>query len=301
MPVQNLTTTDAFVVVDIPDVPAAGIVRCARKILTAGAVDLARSATYTYASFGHRVSGASAGINAEGDAVAPAVAAFVAELLPAADAGTLFLTASKGVTDADLAELTAAATKGAAVPDTAAAHIAGVVAATRWSLGGLDGKKVAIEGDAPAELAASLTAAGAEVVSIDGADAKPWLVWGAKVDALLPGSKIGTLTHQGAPMVKASAIVPWGSIPITTKAFAMLRRAGVQVLPDFITAGGGLLAGLEQGDPDAIVAGVASRITGALADLEGHPEGPFIAACLRAEAALAEWTDVKLFGRPLAS
>lgn len=302
MPVQKLSSTDAFVVVDIPDAPAAGVVRCARKILTSSATDLARTATYTFATFGHQVSGASAGINAEGDAIEAAKAAFVSELTPQAADGRLLLTAAKGVTDDDLAPLVAAATEGTTVVSPAPAHVAGVVAATRWALGGLDGKKVAIEGvDAtPDGLEAALRDAGAEVVEVPGADKKPWMIWGAEVDALLAGSKLGTLTHQGAPMVKASAVVPWGAIPVTTKAFAILRRAGITVIPDFISNAGSLLAGFEQGDPADVAARIADQVTAALESVGGHDEGAFVGACLAAEAHLATWTDVKLFGRPLA-
>ncbi|MEZ5379392.1 MAG: hypothetical protein R2733_23025 [Acidimicrobiales bacterium] len=303
MPVQNLTSTDAFVVVDIPDVPAAGVVRCARKILTSSATDLARTATYTFATFGHQVSGASAGINAEGDDVAPAIANFVEELTPAASEGRLLLGAAKGVTDADLAPLVSAATQGKSLVASAAIHAAGVVAAASWALGGLDGKRVAIEGadDAPAELAAALTGAGAEVVTVDGVDKKPWMIWGADVDAILAGSKLGALTHQGAPMVKSKAIVPWGAIPVTTKAYAMLRRAGVTVVPDFISNAGSLLAGFEEGDDAAVASSIADQISAALDATAGHADGTFVAACLQAEAHLATWTDVKLFGRPLAA
>ncbi len=302
MPVQNLTSTDAFVVVDIPDVPAAGVVRCARKILTSSATDLARTATYTFATFGHQVSGASAGINAEGDAIPAAKEAFVTELTPAAAEGRLLLSAAKGVTGAELAPLVEAATEGKPVISSAKAHAAGVVAATSWALGGIDGKRVAIEGadSAPEELTAALTAAGAEVVSVDGADKKPWMIWGADVDALLAGSKLGTLSHQGAPMVKAKAIVPWGAIPVTTKAYAMLTRAGVTVVPDFISAAGTLLAGFEEGDEEAVAKIIADQVTAALESTAGHDDGTFVAACLQAEANLATWTDVKLFGRPLA-
>ncbi len=302
MPVQNLTSTDAFVVVDIPDVPAAGVVRCARKILTSSATDLARTATYTFVTFGHQVSGASAGINAEGDAVAGAKAAFVEELTPAAADGRLLLSAAKGVTDDDLAPLVAAATEGKAVISSASAHAAGVVAATGWALGGLDGKRVAIEGgvDAPDALTEALTAAGVEVIEVPGVDKKPWMIWGADVDAVLAGSKLGALTHQGAPMVKAKAVVPWGAIPVTTKAFAMLRRAGVVMVPDFISNAGSLLAGFEEGDDAAVAVSIASQVTAALDATSSSADGPFVAACRQAEANLASWTDVKLFGRPLA-
>ena len=82
--VTKLTSTDAFYVVDLPDAPVAtGVVRWAKKILLGGAEDLARSLTYSYAVLGQQVSGASAGINAEPDGRAEAIAHFVTEVSPA--------------------------------------------------------------------------------------------------------------------------------------------------------------------------------------------------------------------------
>ena len=51
MAVRKLESTDGFVVVDFPDAPAAGPIRRARKILESSATDLARSASYTFASY----------------------------------------------------------------------------------------------------------------------------------------------------------------------------------------------------------------------------------------------------------
>ena len=42
---RKLSSTNAFVVTDLVDVPSFGIVRCAKKILQGGAKDLARSMT----------------------------------------------------------------------------------------------------------------------------------------------------------------------------------------------------------------------------------------------------------------
>ena len=61
---RKLSSTNAFVVTDLIDVPSFGIVRCAKKILQGGAKDLARSMTYTFASFDMQRGGASGGINA---------------------------------------------------------------------------------------------------------------------------------------------------------------------------------------------------------------------------------------------
>lgn len=307
MTVRKLTSTDAFVVVDIPDAPASGVVRSARKILQGGAKDLARSASYSFAAFEMQRSGASAGINAEGDAVAEAIGAFAEELSPAAEAGELHLDPAKGVDPTLLAPLADAASRSDAAPNTAADPVdttaAGVVAATSWALGGLDGRSVAIEGSGPVPtaIAAQITSAGGTIVEVDGVKEKPWMIWGAEADAVLAGSKAGTLTHQGAPFVKAKAIVPWGPIPVTAKAFAMLGRADVQVLPDFVAAAGGLLSGYLDGDADAVRTAVVERVAAVLTDGANHEAGVLLGCCHKAEAFLQSWTETPLFGRPLAS
>ena len=305
MPLQKLTSTDAFVVVDIADAPATGPVRMGRKILQSSAKDFARSATYTFAAFKMQRSGASGGINAEGDATDTAVANFVEELSEVVDGGGLHLDPAKGLTASEFAPLAALDSRNSAGTEPAV-QASSAAAAAAWALGGsLEGKKLAIEGNpndaVPAALANALSAAGATLVSPEGVADKPWMIWGAEVDAICAGSKLGVLTHQGAGMVKASAIVPWGPSPVTTKAFAELRRNGVNVLPDFISASGSLVGGYFDGDTENVSAQVADQVSGMLEALSGHNDGVLLAACYQAEEFLKSWTDAKLFGRPLAA
>ncbi len=308
MALSNLSSTDAFVITDIDDVPATGVVRRGKKILQSSAQDLARSATYSFAAFGIQRSGASAGINAEGDDQGPAASAFVAELLPRAAAG-LHLDPGKGMVKTDLAELTAAANRHP-FAGSRAVTAQGVVASVKWACDGeLGGRTAAVEGLGLSPLAdlvaAALSDAGATIVTPEGVDKKPWLLWAADVDVLLCGLKPGTLTHQGAPMVKAKAVVPWGPLPVTTKAFVMMRRQGTVVLPDFVAASAGLIAEYlpnAQGQDGAQLSALASAATtDVLAECAGHPEGVFIGACERAESYLTTWTDFRPFGRPLAA
>lgn len=304
MNVQNLTTTDGFVVFDLPDAPASGVVRRARKILESSASDLARSATYTFAAFGMERSGASAGVNAEGDAIDGAVEAFITELLPDVEAGKLNLEAGKGLERDQLAPLRDADSAG---PLSGSNELlaAGVVAATAWAVGGdLGGKTVAIEGhhQAPVELHGALTRAGATVVDVSGVDDKPWLVWGAEVDAILAGSKPGTLTHKGTEFITAKAIVPWGPIPTTTKAFAQLRQGGeVVVVPDFVSTAGHLVGGFLDGDEGSVTAAVVQRVVDVLEEAGSHADGVLLGACYLAESFIESWQDAKPFGRPLAA
>ncbi len=307
VPLTKLTTTDAFVVTDIPGAPATGVVRRARKILHSSAADLARSATYAFASFGLERSGASAGINAEGEAAGPAAEAFCAELLGRAP--DIHLVPGKGMTSEELRPLHEAAGRhsGAGSKELTAA---GVASAIRWACGGSVGdRSVVVEGTGVSPLADLVARAlideGATIVEPGGLDTKPWLVFSADVDVIACGTKPGVLTHQAAPMITAGAVVPWGPIPVTTKAYVMLRRAGVEVLPDFVTAAGGLVTEYLPGSGSKDVAGlgaqVADEIASILDECAPHPEGVMMAAFERAERFLAGWTDAAIFGRPLAA
>ncbi|MBT4655855.1 MAG: hypothetical protein HOB61_02230, partial [Actinobacteria bacterium] len=61
--IRKLSSTAAFVAVDLADCPGHGVVRSAPKILQGGAKDLARSMTYTLACLERQETGISAGIS----------------------------------------------------------------------------------------------------------------------------------------------------------------------------------------------------------------------------------------------
>lgn len=304
MTVRKLDSVDGFVVVDFPDTPATGIVRRARKILQSSATDLARSLTYGFAGLGIERSGASAGINAEDDGADDAIAAFVRELEPESADGSLILFEGKGLLEGSLASLN----PGPVAPtDARSPATTGVLAATRWALGGsLDGKRLAIEqtdaGPPPDDLAAAAAAEGAVIVEVEGVKEKPWLIWGVDADAILPGSKPGVMNHQGAAMVKAQAIVPWGPIPVTTKALATLLRADVLYVPDFLSAhGDALIHHLDTSEGVEPRAQLDRRLVEELEASASGPDPLFLAACHRAEERLQQWRDSLPFGRPLAA
>jgi glutamate dehydrogenase (NAD(P)+) len=286
METRKLDSTDAFVVFDLEGAErAAGVVRLAPKILVDGAVNLARSQTYEFASFEQAVGGASAGINAKPDGRDAAVKAFAAEVGDWVAGGSLSLDPAKGVTVVDLEPL-AALDRRAALARTAQAELTGisVAVATEAALGGVDGKTVGVEGldvlgPAGVEAIRRLAERGAKVTVVgtsagtaavaDGVDpevlagafaehgadlvgrlvqqpGKAWDAIGAEVDVLLAGSKAGVLTHDNTAHVRAGLVVPAGRLPVTAKALAELRRRGTLVLPDFLTlAGPGLVAWAE--------------------------------------------------------
>jgi glutamate dehydrogenase/leucine dehydrogenase len=334
--IQKLTSTEGFIAFDLDDAPAAGVVRSAPKILVDGASLLARSSTYRFASFERQVGGASVGINAAPDDRSAAVSAFVAEVEPLVSASRLLVDPAKGVDADELASLRAADPR----PEAYFARHdellgLGVAVAADTAVGGLAGRRVAIEGfdvSGPAvavavaerggKVVAVSTAAGT-AVSADGFDGealaagwaehgpaivaelvaapgKPWDVFGVEADVLVVGSKTGVIDDSVADGLAAGAVVPSGPVPVTAKGLAVLRRRGVVVAPDFVTTAGPLFAGWPLDGASDPAAAAATAIDTSLLEVLGHEDGPLLGACHRAEAFLATWRDELPFGRPLA-
>ena len=280
-------TADAFVVVDLAEAETAvGVVRVARKLLVDGAWNLARSLTYAAASFEFKVSGASAGINADGEGRDDAVSAAIAELAARTAAPVLLLDAGKGARPDDLGPLSVADTRS---PERNKPGLlaSGVVAAAA-AAAPLAGRTVCIEKSLAADLglADAFTAAGATVVDDAGLT--------TECDVLVVGSKPGLIDHDLVADLRCRLIVPAGPLPVTARGLAFAVRAGIVVLPDFVTTAAPLIAGL---DPDG--GEPATRIAAVIAEVADHPEGHLLRACERAEKFLVEWATVP-FGRPLA-
>lgn len=291
MTITKCASTDAFVAIDLADAPTAvGVVRCAKKILQDGAVNLARSLTYTYAAFGEQVSGASAGINAEGEARDGSVEAFVTELAPSIESGALRLLPAKGVTAEDLAAWPAPAVSVDAQQHDHSLAV-GVVAAA-GAVRSLDGASVQIEAGAPGAdaIAAAFAAAGANA-----AVAPLTELLGAGADIVVVGSKNGVLHHDNVTSLGSAVIVGAAGLAITARGLAVAGRQGAVVLPDFVTAAGPALAG--RGHNDDVIASKVAEVISSVAD---HAEGPYLGACYRAEEFMSTWTAALPFGRPMA-
>jgi hypothetical protein len=273
MQIIKLETVDAFVAVDLKGVPGRGIVRLATRVLQGGARDLARSMTYSLASFGRQETGISAGISAEPEERDAAVAAFVAEV---AVWNTRFsLSAGKGVTDQDLGITT----------DPVTDHLlaAGAVAAGLAAIPGASTAVVEGAGDAEG-LVKELSTRGIEMLTSDDP-------FGTEADLLFCGSKVGIVDHEVADRLAVRAVVPTAPLPITTRAVAHCRRRKILALPDFVTTAGPLVGDAEEARE--VVAAI-------IAEVAAHDDGPIIGACLRAEVFLSDWQDNLPFGRPMA-
>ena len=285
MRVQQLESTDGFLLFDLEGAEkAAGVARLAPKVLHDSAEMLARSVTYSFATFELRMTGASAGINAKPEQRDDAIAKFVDEVKPLVAGGSLSLQASTGLNDADLASL------GVEPPDPALL-VHGVLAAAGAAVGTLVGKIVAVVGGGPVADSAKLAAAdrGANVDDGGGMD--------ASADVLLVAGKMGLVDHEAAASVKAQAVVPLTPLPVTAKAYAALSSAGIVYVPDFIALAAPLLA---QFDPESS-AGPAERVRQSMHDVIESGPNAWRAAIDRAETFLSTWQDTLPFGRPLAS
>ena len=300
------SATTAFVFTDLEGAPAAdGIVRSAKKILLDGATMLARSRTYAWALLGQQVSGASAGINAAPADHAAGVAAFVEAVSTRVGSGELSLDPGKGVSREDLAPLAAVDQRSPLLHEARAAGTladellaTSVVAAAAAATGGLDGRRVAIEGagDHLPALQALLERAGATVVAV-GDEALT-----AEAEVLLCGSKAGVIDHTVAEQLPHRVVVPHAPVPVTAKGLAVATRRSIVVLPDFLTTSGPLHAFRPEGSPTAedLLERANTHAAGLTAELLDHPEGPLLGACYRAEDFLRSWREQLPFGRPLA-
>jgi glutamate dehydrogenase/leucine dehydrogenase len=336
--VRSFDDVNGFLVRDLGSgVPAVGMVRSAPKVLRDGATLLARSLTYSFASMEQQWGGASAAVNAADGERPEALAAFVAAVEPlVADEG-LVLGPGKGVRPADLEPLAAHRTHNALFEDHGdeLRGLGAVVCADAAST--LDGQRVAIEGfdaagpeivravyDRGGRVTAVGTAKGtvvhprgldgpmliqawrehgpALVEHVDVVNQPAAVLWEQEADVWFVGSKAGVVDHEIAAGLRAAAVVPAGPVPVTAKALAVLHRAGVTVLPDFLTTAAPLFA--LRADADATNEGVRASasvgLLGALREVLAHDKGPVLGACERAEAYLSTWRDELPFGRPLA-
>lgn len=300
MSTRTLTSTDAFIVIDLDDAPVCtGIVRLARKILHDGAANLARSTTYGYAVLGMQRGGASAGINAVGDDRDAAVAAFVADLASWQDSPRVLLDAGKGVRADEIQSLSAADNRDGARHERGPTLLAsGVVAAAATALdGGLDGRRVAVEdiGEPTAEIVRAFGVAGAEVTTAEAGSLD------ADADVLAIGSRPSVLAHEQVPALRCKVVVPTGPLPVTTRALAHCRARGIEVLADFVTTAGLLMAQWpprETTDTELATL-VADRVGEIVAEDIAGADGAFVASCRRAEGFLGTWVDTLPFGRPI--
>lgn len=283
MEIRTLEKADGFLAIDLPGAPlAVGPTRLAPKILRDGAELLARSITYSFAAFGLQVSGASAGINAKPEARDDAITGYMESVAGLVADGRWLTWASTGLRAEDLAALHVAERSDPADPVLTAA---GAIAAAEALTGGrLEADDVALVGTGPAVDAARAALGAGEPADL-----------AAPAKVLFVAGKTGLVDHDLAEGVKAEVVVPLTPLLISTKAYAVLRRAGITYVPDFVALAAPLLAAVDRdgGDPVERVRTLASSLAAERAAM-------WLAACGVAEGFLSTWQDQLPFGRPLA-
>src|SRR4051794_15602595 len=239
---QKLESTDGFVIWDLEGADhSVGVARLAPKILKDGAEMLARSVTYSFAAYGIKASGASAAINAKPDGRDAAIAAFVEELAPLAAERRLVLHPGNGLSDGDIAPLTSA--DDTALHDNDLLARSAVAAAEAINGGSLEGATVAIVGAGPvADATAVAVGDRGATVNEDGGLA-------ADVDVLFVAGKSGLIGDDDAHDVAARAVVPLTRMPVSARAYAVLKAAGSTYVPDFVALAAPLLVTFAGDDP----------------------------------------------------
>ena len=348
--VLRLQTVDGFVAFDLEGARmSAGGTRLAPDVSEQEIVELARAMTYKFAVLGDRLGGAKGGVRAHASdpaARADAMARYCAEIRPLV-ASRKFLTGPDlGTHEEDFAPIRDLA----AVPSVISSTVDGVsfedvvtgfgvAAAAEAALGGLTGRRVAIEGfgKVGGGVAREVVRRGGTVVAVStvlgavhdpgGLDVETlWkarrqmgdrciealgmavaptsALFDAPADVLVPGARTGAVDHLRAARIQAHAVVPAANVPYTAEGLRTLERRGIAAHADFICNAGAVIAYRSRPDaaPAQVLADVEARIRSLMGQAAGHPQGPFAGACEMAERFLATWRGDDLpEGRPLAS
>src|SRR5205085_472249 len=81
-------------------------------------------------------------------------------------------------------------------------------------------------------------------------------IFGVDADVLYVGSRLGALNDRSAPFVRARTVVPTAPSPLTAKGFAILQRADVTIVPDFVVMAAPLAAAWQSSDPTSSIAAI---------------------------------------------
>ena len=152
-----------------------------------------------------------------------------------------------------------------------------------------------------ATLADAWLEAGADCVEQLGSVEKAWTIWKSDVDAIFVGSKPGAMSGDGAKGVGETPIIATSAAAVSSKALAILRKNNTPVAADFLSNIGPALAwwAPEETSQDELRSSTSAFVTGLLEETAGHSDGPFMAACYKAEAFMESWQEQRPFGRPL--
>ena len=327
---HKLTSTTAWAVLDLEDVPCFGPTTLGPKVLQVNAKLHARAATYRFALLGEQLGGGAGGIKVDQEQRSDAVAAFVSEGETEYAAANVFhTTAGWGLSDEELGPLYAHDPRNPAHREHAdTLTAAGLVAGASVAMGGVEGRTLSLGHLSPSVIGAAevLVDGGAIVTavahrgggSIDVAghsadrlrailsgdeqgNADPGAVRAVDTDLYVPPATLRAVDHDNEAGIGAGAILGAADLVVTPRAVAQLRARQVEVWPEWVAGIGPTMAGLADADTsvDDLVEAVGTKVTEVLRAARDHEDGPIIGACIAAEDFLRTWRDELPFGRPL--
>ena len=337
MRIMELTSVPGFVAFDLDCPTSAGGTRRAVDATRGEAALLARAMTYKFAVL-HQEFGGAKGMLRVGDAEkAAAIRRYCAEITPMV-ARQEFLTSSDlGTATADFASLPSYDTNsvmhqriGGEMVDTLITGL-GLVAAADAAIGGVAGRRFAVEGFGKiggatvteiahrgGKLVALSTVHGC-VAEESGLDIRLLLelrrqfgdrciehvgvpvlpasaLFEVDTDVLVPGARTGAIDAGRAARLRASVVSPAANVPYTARGLETLRERGILALADFVCSAGATIGYVQEffgelPDADAAHDIVDERVTALTRQSMEHPDGPFAGASAMAEAFLRTWRD----------
>ncbi|MFL6242856.1 MAG: Glu/Leu/Phe/Val dehydrogenase dimerization domain-containing protein [Acidimicrobiia bacterium] len=307
MEVRRLQTVDAFVVFDLDDAPhAAGGTRLAPDVSEREGALLARAMTYKFAVLGRPIGGAKGLVRSDAAGRAAAMARYCEEIRPLVTSRRFLTGPDLGTYEADFAPLRASdwephvlnsTVDGVAFEDVLTGF--GVAVAADATVGGLDGRTVAVEGfgKVGAGVAREVARRGGRVVAVStlaGCVADPAgfdvdQLWEARAahgdglvaevgkaclprdalfeidaDVLVPGARTGVIDELRAARLGARAVVPAANVPYTAGGLEALGERDIAAHGDWLVAEVGRAClprdALFEIDADVLVPGARSGV-----------------------------------------
>ena len=342
METLKLQSTGGFVLLDLPEADTlVGPTRLGAKLIAGNATMYARAVTYMFASLEQHKAGATIGLKVEPGQRDEAVAAIATELETEFEAQKILTSPGLRMTNEALAPISQYDKRSTMRFDdrdgiTFEAELVGVgiAKAAAHTLGGLDDKRVAIEGFNEIGIAAAreIESQGGSIVRVStakgtlsgsfdsktlaeayashgnefvtelGSPGKPWEMWrGDGIDCIVVNSGPSAMTGEGASSLNSTPVIPAGAASLSSKALAVLRSSGAPATPDFLVSGAGALSWWpgEDASHESLRTAASDLVEGVLNEVGDHEQGAFLGACHRAEAFMDTWVTTRPFGRPL--
>ena len=337
MRIMELTSVPGFVAFDLDCPTSAGGTRRAPDATRTEAALLARAMTYKFAVLEQEFGGAKGVLRADDADREWAIKRYCEEITPLV-ARQEFLTSSDlGTATTDFASLPSYDPNsvmhqqiGGTMVDSLITGL-GLVAAADAAIGGVEGRRFAVEGFGKIGGAtiAEIAHRGGKLVALStvygcvtdesGLDTEllfelrarhgdrciehlgiPVLpttaLFEVDTDVLVPGARTGVIDAERAARLRARVVSPAANVPYTVRGLAILRERGVLALADFVCSAGATIGYVRElygqlPDADAAHDIVDEWITELTRRSMAHPDGPFAGASAMAEAFLRTWRE----------